>query len=166
MATQAVQMAMADECRINVVPLVDLIVQVVVFFLLVTDMSAQEIARVSLPQAVHAFPDEKPPDRRITINVTYLDNEGNGEYKPAFEVRRKNYNYNALREKLKEFAVEGGSTTKNDLGLSDNWVIIRADAKAPWESIQLAQKACMEAKLWKISFGAIRLDKSGKPVSK
>ena len=153
MASRAAQEAKEEEVELDMTPMIDCVFQLIIFFMLVTEMVSQDISQLTLPSAQQAIPDDTPPPNRLTVNV--LQKPKDGQYVDTFEVKRKPLSLQQLNEEVLKHA---NATKQPGERLSEGSVLIRADAKVEWRSVQLVQKACMEARLWKIDIGAARVE--------
>ncbi|MFH1377824.1 MAG: biopolymer transporter ExbD [Planctomycetota bacterium] len=155
MASRAAEEAKEEEVQLDMTPMIDCVFQLIIFFMLVTEMVSQDISALILPSAQQAIPDENPPENRLTVNV--LQKQSDGKFVDSYEIRRRPLTHQQMNEEILKHA---SSPTNRPAGerLSTGSVLIRADAKVEWKSVQEVQKACMEARLWKIDIGASRVE--------
>lgn len=165
-------------------PMIDIVFQLVIFLMLVADFTQTELARVILPLADQAVPDEDPEKKRLIVNVVhepprdvecrelqYKEGKlikpcqigdhwkiklGNIEAEENIKLGIREVNLIELERKL---IAEGNIDRKppprgSRLGVSDRPVMIRADAGAPFSMIRKVMEACGRAKIWKMEFGA------------
>jgi biopolymer transport protein ExbD len=167
----------AEDVSMNMTPMIDIVFQLVIFFMVVTDMSQQQLESVILPKAEMAKEDNPPPKDRVIVNVCHNMEkyrkcpnyrywhlrEKRGEAKKLcrdpnhweFRVKGRKYNPRQLQEKLREagirYVIKEKGITRCDLPIQ-----IRADAFAPWEMVQKVLQACSLLGIWKIDIGAAK----------
>jgi len=62
-----------EELDMNMTPMIDVVFLLIIFFMLITDMTQQDLEILTLPKATTAVPDEPDPkDFRPVINITQL----------------------------------------------------------------------------------------------
>jgi len=57
------------EIKIDLTPMIDIVFQLIIFFMVVTEMASKDLEDVTLPRANHAIADEDPPSDRMVINI-------------------------------------------------------------------------------------------------
>lgn len=154
MASRAAEEAKEEEVQLDMTPMIDCVFQLIIFFMLVTEMVSQDISQLILPSAQQAIADDTPPDNRLTVNVL-LKRQSDDSFADVFEIKRRPLSLQQMNEEVLRHAQ---ATRPSGERLSNGSVLIRADAKVEWKSVQEVQKACMEARLWKIDIGAARID--------
>jgi biopolymer transport protein ExbD len=128
------------EAKMQMTSMIDIVFLLIIFFLCVTEMSKQEIEQVTLPEAMKARDDTRPPPDRIVVNIMK-----NGTYR----VKGRTYTRQDLKNYLMRLSVE----RRGPDGLCTLAVKIRCDAYAPYKYAQAVMMACMDAKIWQVSFG-------------
>ena len=113
-----------EELQMDMTPMIDCVFLLMIFFVLVIDLSQQELEDLILPKAEYAVPDEKPPENRPIINVTqagrmiykkntYYDPDKDGDnfagIKPLLYEWREHV---ANPESIKQEKVGGGMTIR------------------------------------------------------
>lgn len=120
---------------------IDIVFLLVIFFMVVTDMSQMEAEQMTLPLAYKAVEDKNAPRERITVNVT---REG------KYRVMGEEYS----PQKLESFLISSAAKTGKDAdGFMRQAVKIRADADVAYKYVQKVMLSCMKAEIWKVSFG-------------
>ena len=133
---------------LNLAPMVDVMMCLLIFFMLATRMVEQEISRIDLPVARAAQePEGGDRDQRMVINIANAD--GSGE--PTYLIREER---RTLAQVL-EF-IDSESRERSDLVC-----MIRADRSLPYGHIDAVLKGCAEAGVTDITFGALRYDGAG-----
>jgi len=132
------------EPKMNMTPMMDVVFQLIIFLMLVTEMSKMEIVELTLPKAYKAKDDKNPPPNRVVINLT-KDHE--------IYYMQKQLSVQKLRQLLHRVAVQ--SPKEADTGLPTAAVKIRADAHVEYKYVQRIMIQCMREFIWQLSFGAM-----------
>lgn len=124
---------------LNMTPMIDVVFQLIIFFLLSNHLAQQEThMELNLPTATSAEETDDATEQRVTINVL-ADGEillGNQRTLPDELVRR-------LKFEL-------------DRAGSDMEVRIRADRSVPYKSIEPILLACADAGIWNVTFAVYK----------
>ena len=114
---------------INLAPMIDVVFQLLLFFLVVSKFSDEEREmKVVLPQASEAKPLVSKP-REFFVNVDQL-----GQY----YVGGKTHDLRSLEQQLMQLAA-------NNPGKQS--VVIRADKRCPWEHVVAVMNGCNKAEI-------------------
>jgi biopolymer transport protein ExbD len=135
-------------------PMIDIVFNLLIFFLVVSDLNKKDLADLTLPLAYEATEDKNDdPDDRIILNV---DNKGQilfrGDVKNLDELGTildqavRMYNIKKKGEGL-EAVVPGGPKSASKL-----FVLLRADKDTPWQHVQYLMTIMAEQKLYKCQF--------------
>jgi len=130
------------EAKLQMTSMIDIVFLLIIFFMCVAEMSKMEVEAVTLPEAMRARDDTKPPKDRVVVNVMR-----DGTYR----LMGRTYSNNDLRD----FLIRRAIKTRGPDTLSTLAVKIRCDADAPYKYVQQVMMFCMDerAKIWQISFG-------------
>ena len=137
----------ADKCEPNLIPLLDLVLQLVMFFMVCANFVMEQVSEaIKLPEAVVAKPIEKKDEYIIFLNVdkegrvilSGLDAQGdraedNLLTNPA---QVKTYMERRYKEDMRRKPREGEAKPTPSL------IIIRADREAEFEKVYGVMKAC------------------------
>jgi biopolymer transport protein ExbD len=130
----------------NMTPMIDIVFQLIIFFMLITDMSQVQIERLQAPVARRVAEERTPPKERMIVNVT---ESGEIRYygQPMPDLQ-------TLGAKLAERADRHrppGSRRPSEVAL-----MIRADARAPFEHVQKVLQVCGDerVRIYRLEFGA------------
>ncbi|MCR4315523.1 MAG: biopolymer transporter ExbD [Planctomycetes bacterium] len=55
--------------EMDMTPMIDVVFNLIIFFMIVSEISKQDLAILVLPSASQAIPDEKPPPERMILNI-------------------------------------------------------------------------------------------------
>lgn len=162
-----------EATSLNLVPMVDIMFLMLLFFMLGSDMGQRELEDVVLPEAttVREDPGEPGPEGRTTVNV-YHEAPGRADcaefsrdggvcrHDDHWKIGVRGRDFHPLRPEdvdrlrglLKRDAAEAKAIA------SDRWserkVMIRADRGAPYGAVQRVIELCSECGLYKVEAGA------------
>jgi biopolymer transport protein ExbD len=131
--------AVASEASINMTPMIDVVFQLIIFFLVTSHFAKQE-AHLPLPlpgaDSATALKDDSAP--RLVINVT-------ADGTPLFSGRA--LSPAELQQRLGERIAELGKDTE---------VRIRADRSVAYRHIEPVLLACARAGIWNVNYAVYR----------
>jgi biopolymer transport protein ExbD len=145
------------EMEMNMTPMIDVVFLLIIFFMIITDLTQKDLEDLELPMVKHAVEDKPPPGEwRPIMNIkfngeiivtrtTYYDPEvDDSKTEPYHEVAQW---LNAAADKMEK---EEGT------GLPDEALLIRADMSTPFKHIQNVLELCAieGVKIWKIQLAA------------
>src|SRR5678809_1511023 len=151
----------------NLIPMIDIMFLLLLFFMLGADMSARELEEVVLPKADQVAQESKTKDPneggRTTVNVFHQHTNGPAADCPAFSagqvcrdmtrwmiaIRSNYYTLDTIKGALEEVGKDGKAISKRE-------VMIRADENAPYGYIQKVIEACASAGIYRIVVGAAK----------
>ena len=148
------------EMQMNMTPMIDVVFNLIIFFMIVTDLTQQELEDLVLPKADMAQKDENPPEKRMIINIT----------RPGhYVVRRRDCGVvddclDQIRGQL-SYMVKFFDREKD--GCSKQPVLIRADKETEFKYVQKVMQICGEQniKIYKIEL-ACSVDEEKKDQNK
>jgi biopolymer transport protein ExbD len=159
----------------NLIPMIDIMFLLLLFFMLGADMGQRELEEVMLPKAMSMKEDKENKEKdknKLTINVYHRYEVKCAAYAKSSDgklsvcrddahwrtgIKGKDY---SEPEKLggylkKEADATRGQDPKNPQ-VSELKVQIRADASAPYGLAQRAMNTCAKAGIYKVEVGAAR----------
>jgi biopolymer transport protein ExbD len=159
-----------ESIEMDMTPMIDCVFLLMIFFVLVIDLSQKNLEDLILPRAVYQQPDESPPEGRPILNV--LQNgtvifEGTVYYDPI----KHGTNYAPIKELLLQIRKIGEATkklkfTEEDIGgkmvkLIDDPILIRADKWTEWHYVGEIMKQCSQPEIafWKVELALSDQDK-------
>ena len=158
-----------EDVTCNLIPMVDIMFLLLLFFLLGADMSQREQAELVLPEATEIKENEKvkTPEPTTTVNVqhqaglTCPTNASGGYCREdghwAVVIRGREIARTELKDQLK---AEADETLEPDIDpvakvrLSARKVIIRADRAAPYGMVNNVIETCSLSGIYKVEVGA------------
>ncbi len=156
--------------EMDMTPMIDCVFLLMIFFVLVIDLSQKNLEDLILPRAVFQEPDDKPPENRPIINV--LQN-GSVVYNQAvaYDPKVHGKNYAPIKELLLNIRKVGLATKKlhlkeENIGgkmvpLIDDPILIRADKWTEWHFVGEIMKQCSQPEIafWKVELAMSENDK-------
>lgn len=162
-----------QDVEMDMTPMIDCVFLLMIFFVLVIDLSQKNLEDLILPRARYQEPDDKPPENRPIINV--LQNgtviyEGVVAYDPAVDGK----DYTKIKTLLLNIRKAGIATGKlkekeEDIGgkmvkLMDDPILLRADKWTEWHYLGEIMKQCSmpDIAFWKVELAMSEQDKETK----
>jgi len=160
----------SSEVAPNLIPMVDIMFLLLLFFMLGADMGHRELEKVSLPLAKSIKEDKEVPGQRIdrlTINIYHrYESEIHCEAFSKLEVCRndahwrigvKGHDYNQQEKLIKVLEEDSADYRDPSMGtLSKRKVMVRADASSPYGYVEDVMHACAAVGIYMIECGAAR----------
>lgn len=144
-----------DKDNMNMTPMIDMVFNLLIFFMLITDLKTKDLAEMTLPVAYMAEEDKgQEQDDRIILNVDKYgqvswksQNKTLDELGSILSTARDRYNMKMQQEGKSglEDLPGGGKASKL-------YVLLRADKDAPWQHVQWLMTIMAEQKLYKLQF--------------
>jgi len=148
------------DVEMDMTPMIDIVFQLIIFFMLITDMTQEELEQLYLPPAVTASPDEPDPkeirpvinilsDGKILVKRELLyDPQNDDEYAQLKEFLA-GMAKRMPREPLDETKPGGPTVPANAL-------LIRADQSTEFKHIQKVMEICgiQDIQIWKVQLAA------------
>jgi biopolymer transport protein ExbD len=148
------------EMDMNMTPMIDVVFLLIIFFMVITDMTQQDLEDLKLPVAKTAVADKPDPDEfRPVVNIKtdgsiwvkrrqYFDPENPDEYKE-------------LRAFLSDVAAKMKRDPEDPMKFPDEPLLIRADMNTPFKYIQKVMEQCgyKGVQIWKIQLAAAEAEK-------
>lgn len=156
--------------EMDMTPMIDCVFLLMIFFVLVIDLSQKNLEDLILPRAVYQEPDDKPPENRPIINVLQNGSvvfEKQVAYDPAVHGK----NFAPIKQLLLDIRQQGLNTGRlklkeEDIGgkmvpLIDDPILIRADKWTEWHYIGEIMKQCSQPEIafWKVELAMSEQDK-------
>ncbi|NUM34665.1 MAG: biopolymer transporter ExbD [Candidatus Brocadiae bacterium] len=129
------------QIQIDMTPMIDVVFNLLIFFMLVNQMVQVERAELQLPLADQAKEEKMADQKELILNV---HKDGRVEVSGRF------MNWVELARLLFEESKNSRDSQDN----SNRSVLIRGDIDAPYKVIQKVMVECAKQKIYKISFAA------------
>lgn len=145
------------DMEMDMTPMIDVVFLLIIFFMIITDLTQQELEDVDLPTAEHAKPDQPDPEEwRPIINVTYRGEmiiKKKVKYDP--DINQGKNKFAELKtwllqasQRMKKEPLSPGSSKM----VPDEPVLIRADMTTPFKYVQDIMEQCGDQaiSIWKL----------------
>jgi len=128
-----------DDVKLDMTPMIDVVFQLIIFFMLVNDMTQQDLAELKLPVAQEAVKDELTQGR-LTLNI---HTDGVVEIKRVpMGTLDDPVTQQVVRELLAREVLLGERDPET--GASERPILIRADRETEFKHIQKLMQICGE----------------------
>jgi biopolymer transport protein ExbD len=155
--------------EIDMTPMIDIVFQLIIFFMLITDMTQKELEVLILPVAVTASPD-KPDPTEIRPIVNIISTGSIYVLAEKFYDPDEDDGYLKLKSYLQQMAAKMPKEPLNDDGtgppIPANPLLIRADQSTPFKHIQKVMELCglQGIQIWKVQLAAAESTPEGERV--
>ena len=164
-----------EEIDMDMTPMIDCVFLLMIFFVLVIDLSQKNLEDLILPKAKYQQPDDQPPENRPIFNVLQsgaIFYEGKEQFDPP----KDGVNYKKILDMLVRVKQQGRNAgtlnfkTENIAGrnveLVDDPVLLRADKWTEWHFVGELMKQCSQpqAAFWKVELAMSEEDKELKQL--
>jgi biopolymer transport protein ExbD len=146
-----------EETTLNMTPMIDIVFQLVTFFLLTLDLAQKEFVEVDLPVAYKGISEEGLVEGEIPRFIINLIADGKVQFKGqtydlAATPAEQDAALKALRDHL--FALTNDPKLREEDGASKVSVMVHGDRSAKWEYTQWVMMVCAHPriKIYKIQF--------------
>jgi biopolymer transport protein ExbD len=149
----------AEDLELNMTPMIDVVFNLIIFFMIVTDMTQKELEELTLPKsdkAVEDVGDEK--DRRVIINIVRGPNFEQDQDVEIY-IKRVKYDLDRLKEELFVQA-DVVRDMEHPSQPSEIFVLIRCDQDVRWREVQWVMQACADpaVRIYKLQFATKKRD--------
>jgi biopolymer transport protein ExbD len=138
---------------VDMTPMIDCVFLLLIFFMVVSEMSSMDMEAVSLPFADQArAPEIEPEGRRIVINIHKEDAK-----RGFVRVQGRNYDKDKLAELIRKEAIRSGEEHDPAFAKIKIYklrVLIRCDREAKYETVQWVFDACSKNGVYKTVISA------------
>jgi biopolymer transport protein ExbD len=144
-----------EKDNMNMTPMIDMVFNLLIFFMLITDLKTKDLAEMTLPVAYMAEEDKnQEKDDRVILNI---DKYGGLMWKgKAVNLDELGTVLSTSRDKyqlkMKQQNKEGMEDLPGGGKASKLYVLLRADKDAPWQHVQWLMTIMAEQKLYKLQF--------------
>ena len=165
-----VQKLVQQNVEMDMTPMIDCVFLLMIFFVLVIDLSQKNLEDLILPRAEYQEADDKPPENRPIINVLQNGSvvyEQKVVYDPAVHLK----NYGPIKQLLLDIRRQGLLTgtlhlKEENIGgkmvpLIDDPILVRANKWTEWHYIGEIMKQCSQPEIafWKVELAMSEQDK-------
>jgi len=143
------------DVSLNMTPMIDVVFNLLIFFMVITEMTQREIEELALPRSEAAIEDDGVSQfERVIINVVKAD-----DWAETREVRvriaGREYDWRQLREFLYIAAERSMPSAKEP---SEVPVLIRCDKEIRWREVQWIMQACADSaiRMYRLEFATAK----------
>ena len=130
---------------LNMTPMIDVVFNLVIFFLIVTDLTSKDLELLTLPLADKAKDDKAgEEDERVIVNLVE-NKDAPGTYHAI--VRKTPMTH----DKLKAYLRLRAGSAREEVAVAEGvgkpskiFVLIRADRSTPWQQVQWIMQDCAD----------------------
>jgi biopolymer transport protein ExbD len=145
--------------EMDMTPMIDIVFQLITFFMIAADLQQKELADLTLPIAYMAEEDkDKEVDERLILNVDWkgvLYHKGKSVSLDELGTILRNAR-DAYELKMKRMGKSGMEDLPGGAKASKLYVLLRADKDTPWQHVQWLMTVMAEQKLYKMQFATRR----------
>ena len=145
----------ADDIQLNMTPMIDVVFNLIIFFMIVTDMSQKELEQLVLPMSTQAVEDTgDEQERRVIINITKKNPETfKDDHEVDITIKGKDYDLDKLKEELFVHA-DSNRDMLDPAQPSEIFCLIRCDKDIRWREVQWVMQACADpaVRIYKLQF--------------
>ncbi|MEW6359728.1 MAG: biopolymer transporter ExbD [Planctomycetota bacterium] len=134
-----------EQASFDMTPMIDIVFQLIIFFVTVSELSKAQNLKLELPMADTANPDTRVKADRLVVNM-----DENGKVH-LVGLEPMNVHDARLREILR---FEAKRSMVKEEGMAERQVILRADKRMEFRHVQGFMKDCQEAKIWQLELQA------------
>ena len=151
------------EMEMNMTPMIDVVFLLIIFFMIITDLTQQDLEELQLPPARSAVEDK--PDPSVVRPIINIPQSGKMIYKRDVlydpEVNLQNL------QGLERFLVNQAQQMPKKDKLPDNPLMIRADRGTEFKYIQRVMEVCGKEgiRIWKLELGAAQDEEAAKAAA-
>ena len=153
-----------EDIELNLTPMIDVVFNLIIFFMLVADLSTKDIEILRLPWSTEAQADDGKEKKRILINVVKSGPaREHANWKPGdpveIKVRGELVDFKTLTQRLLVFA-ERDRDMDHPMQPSEVFALIRCDAEIQWLQVQWVMQACADpdVRIYKLQFATSKPD--------
>ncbi len=143
----------------DMTPMIDIVFQLIIFFLVANDLTRKEVEELKLPQAIYGKEDlASEKDKRVIINILKPDDVANPPKDPLVKVKGKQYQLDDLKRYMRTIADMKREEGPNSA--SAIFVLVRADKDTPWQHVQYVMQVCVDptVMIYKMQFATTKRD--------
>lgn len=142
------------DMEMNMTPMIDVVFLLIIFFMIITDLSQQELEDLELPLAEKAQEDKPDPE----ANRPILNVKQNGQIIVRREILFDPADGNVDRSKVAAYlaTMAAGMKKSEEDGMPDEPILIRADEFTPFREVQKIMQMCADQniQIWKVELAA------------
>jgi biopolymer transport protein ExbD len=144
------------DAEMDMTPMIDVVFNLIIFFMIITDLTQAELEELKLPLATTAVEDKPDPDeRRPIVNIKQ---DGTIIVRREVIYTTEEDDYTKLKDYLSDMALLMEKDIPEGLSVAvpDDPILIRADENTPFKMIQKIMEICGQKgiQIWKVELAA------------
>jgi biopolymer transport protein ExbD len=143
------------EMEMDMTPMIDVVFLLIIFFMIITDLTQQDLEDLELPVAISATEDKPDPDeKRPIFNIKHT-----GSIIVRKEPLYSPETHDGLKDPMvdvkKKLAIIAKNMPRKD-DLPDDHLMIRGDRSVPFKYVQQVMQECAQKgiQIWKVQLAA------------
>jgi biopolymer transport protein ExbD len=143
------------EMEMDMTPMIDVVFLLIIFFMIITDLTQQDLEDLELPVAISATEDKPDPDeKRPIFNIKHT-----GSIIVRKEPLYSPETHDGLKDPMgdvkKKLAIIAKNMPRKD-DLPDGHLMIRGDRSVPFKYVQQVMQECAQKgiQIWKVQLAA------------
>lgn len=154
----------SESVDIDLTPMIDVVFQLIIFFLVVTQITTQDNVNLQLPDAIAANKEEQDAKKLFTVHIAPQDQSTQEDLPSEFGYFCYGQPNPKQPAELVDILKKEGDIVNPELkregrnadGISENMVYVRCDARAPAQYFAILIEKMVEAKIYKIKVGIMK----------
>lgn len=152
------------EMDMNMTPMIDVVFLLIIFFMIITDLTQQDLEELELPVARYATPDKPDPDDLRPIVNTLYDGTMIVRREPYYQPEVDDAKPNPFERLQNWLSIVADKMEKEPINEDDpnsaevpgDPLLIRADQVTPFKFIQNIMQVCGKQgiQIWKVQLAA------------
>lgn len=154
-----------EDVEVDLTPMIDVVFQLIIFFMVVTQITTQDNVNLRLPDALAANEEDPQAKKIFTVHIAPANQSkadddlpdqfgwfcfGEGRPKTVDEMKGILAKVASLVDPAKEYP------GLNAAGISENMIYVRCDARCPAGEFARLIEMMVEAKMYKIKVGIMK----------
>ncbi len=168
MAKRHKKQRLQEGVEVDLTPMIDVVFQLIIFFMLVTTITSQENVNLRLPDALVANPEDPQDKKTFTVHIAPRDQTSDEALPAADQFGYFCYGHplpkdlvemeNILMREAEIVDPERDLTGRDpETGISENEIVIRCDARAPAQYFgSLIELMARDVKMYKIKIAILK----------
>ena len=138
-----------EPLAVDMTPMIDVVFLLIVFFMIVVDLTQKDLVILVLPKSEMGIEDQKPEKNRITVNISWDKEEQVGQ------INVKSFDMNLDELKAWMYPIARSKIDKKTK-FSEIPILIRCDKDAPFRMVQQVMAICgdKDIQIYKVMLAA------------
>ncbi|MBX3458718.1 MAG: biopolymer transporter ExbD [Planctomycetes bacterium] len=156
--------ARSDKVEVDLTPMIDVVFLLIIFFLVVTQITTQENVNLRLPDALAANEEDPQSKRPFVIHIAPADQSSDAVLPEIFgyfchghpEPKNIKEMEGILQEQADRVDESADYTGRGPDGISENMIVVRCDARAPAQYFGQLIELMALIKIYKIKIAIMK----------